>query len=112
MAEFKSGNNGGGSAQSFLVGAAIGGAVGAALALLYAPKKGSDLREDIVSKVGDVSSRFRSAIKNVKDSAEEIMNEGKERGDRVVQEAVQRAEDLIDEADRLINEARSRIGSL
>jgi len=99
------------SVQSFMLGAVVGGAIGASIALLYAPKKGSELRSDIASKVGDVTSRFRTAIGDVRESAEEMMNEGKERGDKLVQEAVGRAEDLINEADRIITEARSKFTS-
>jgi gas vesicle protein len=95
--------------QSFILGAVVGGAVGAGLALLFAPKKGSELRADIAETVGDAASRLREAIGSVRETAEELFNEGKERGDKLIQEAAERAEDLINEADRVIAEVRSKI---
>ncbi len=99
------------SAQTFIIGAVVGGAIGAALALLYAPKKGTELREDIASKVGDLSGRFRSAVGNVTGTVEEMINEGKELGDQVVQDALSKAKNLIHEADLIIQDARSRVTS-
>ena|SRR6185503_17085120 len=98
----------GGSVQPFITGLAIGAVVGATLALLYAPKKGKDLREDIVDTVGDVSQRFRKAVKSVKDAASEMMHDGKEQGSELFQQAMAKAESLIEEADRIISEAKSR----
>lgn len=99
----------GGQIQSFLVGAAIGGAVGAALALLYAPKSGSELREDIGEKVDDISSRFSNLLRKTKEAGEEILHHTSEEAGEVMHEAYEKAERLIDEADRIINDARSRM---
>lgn len=98
----------GGSVQPFITGLTVGAFIGAALALLYAPKKGKELRDDIAETVDDVSSKFRRAIDNVKETVSEIMDEGKEAGNEVFQMAVAKAESLIDEADRIIAEAKSR----
>jgi len=99
----------GGSVQPFITGLTVGAFIGAALALLYAPKKGKDLREDIADTVEDVSSKFRRAIDTVKETVSEIMDEGKVSGNELFQEAVAKAESLIDEADRIIAEAKTRI---
>jgi len=99
----------GGQIQSFLIGAAIGGAVGAAFALLYAPKRGSELREDITSKVDDISTRFSSLIKRTKETGEEMLQSGADTAGEIMHEAYEKAEQLIDEADRIINDARSRM---
>ena len=101
--------NSGASVQSFLIGAAIGGTVGAALALLYAPKKGKELREDITSTVDDVSARFSSLLKRTKETGEEMLQSGVDSASEVMHEAYEKAERLIDEADRIINDARSRM---
>src|SRR2546423_13075947 len=95
--------------QSFMVGAMVGGAVGAAFALLYAPKKGQELRDDISSTVGDISSRLNTVLKSVKEAGEELIGEAEDSGDEMVQEAYKKAESLIDEADRIISEARARV---
>jgi len=101
--------NSGGSVQSFMVGALVGGAVGAAFALLYAPKKGRELREDITSTVGDISSRLSALLKSAKEAGEDLVSEAADTGNELVQEAYKRAESLIDEADRIISDARSRV---
>ena len=97
------------SVQSFLTGALVGGAVGVALALLYAPKKGKELREDISSKVGDISTRLSSLLKSAKEAGEDLVNEGMSAGDELVHQAYKKAEGLIDEADRIITDARARV---
>jgi gas vesicle protein len=99
----------GGSVQSFMTGALVGGAIGAAFALLYAPKKGSDLREDISDTASDISDRFSSLLSKAKEAGEDLINSGKDNADEVVQAAYRKAEDLIEEADRIISEARSRV---
>src|SRR2546421_6450008 len=98
-----------GSVQSFMTGALVGGAIGAAFALLYAPKKGSELREDIAETAGDLSTKMSSLLQKAKDAGEELLGEASDREDEAVQAAYRKAEDLIEEADRIISEARSRV---
>ncbi|HYM19376.1 MAG TPA: YtxH domain-containing protein [Candidatus Kapabacteria bacterium] len=95
--------------QSFLVGAVIGGAVGAVFALLYAPKRGKDLREDISSKVTGLSSQFSSLLKKAKEAGEDLLHDETEVISESMHDAYQKAEELIDEADRIINDARARM---
>jgi gas vesicle protein len=102
-------NNDGGSVQSFLTGAMVGGVIGAAFALLYAPKKGEKLREDISDTFDDISSRLINLLKHTRESGEELANESIDAGDQLLQDAYIRAEDLINEADRIIHDARTRI---
>src|SRR5689334_22198481 len=102
-------NNNTGSVQSFITGAVIGGVVGAAFALLYAPKKGVKLREDIADTFDDLSSRLINLLRHTRESGEDLLNDTMEAGDELVQEAYRKAEDLINEADRIIHEARSRV---
>jgi gas vesicle protein len=46
--------------KGMLVGALIGGAVSGLAALLFAPKKGSELRQDIAAKTGETYSNIAS----------------------------------------------------
>lgn len=48
-------------ATNFIVGAMIGGLVGAVLALLFAPKAGAELRQDIVDYADQVQTEIRQA---------------------------------------------------
>ena len=107
MSDYKS--NSGNAVQSFLTGALIGGAIGAAVALLYAPKKGRKLRGDISDTFDDLSSRLSGLLRHAKESGEDLINDGIEAGDELVHEAYKKAENLINEADRIIHEARERV---
>ena len=46
--------------KGMLVGALIGGAVSGLAALLFAPKKGAELRQDIATKTGETYSNLAS----------------------------------------------------
>lgn len=107
MSDYKS--NTGNSVQSFLTGALIGGAIGAAVALLYAPKKGRKLRENISDTFEDLTSRLSGLIRHAKESGEDLIHDGMEAGDELVHDAYKKAEGLINEADRIIHEAKSRV---
>lgn len=99
------------SVTPFLLGALAGGVVGAAIALLYAPAKGSELREGISEKFDDLSETVNGILSSAKVSAEKMLNEGRERGDRIVGEARERAGSLIEDAERLMESARRRHSS-
>ena len=107
MSDYRS--NSGNSVQTFLTGALIGGAIGAAVALLYAPKKGRKLRGDISDTFDDLSSRLTGLIRHAKESGEDLIQDGLDAGDELVHEAYKKAENLISEADRIIHEAKSRV---
>ena len=58
---------------------ALGATVGAGLALLFAPKKGSDLRRDIKKKIDDIikdvdQMKVEDIKKEFKDKVEEVTN--------------------------------------
>ena len=107
MSDYKS--NESSAVQTFMIGALIGGAIGTAFALLYAPKKGKKFREDISDTFDDISSRLAGLVKHAKESGEDLIHDGMEAGDELVHEAYKKAEGLIHEADRIINDARSRV---
>jgi gas vesicle protein len=48
-------------ATNFLIGAIVGGLVGAGLALLFAPKSGVELRQDISDYADQVQTEIRQA---------------------------------------------------
>jgi gas vesicle protein len=63
----------GGSAAGKIVAFVAGAAVGAAAALLLAPKSGEELRGDIADAVNDGAKQVRSAGRNLKQRAQEIV---------------------------------------
>jgi gas vesicle protein len=48
-------------ATNFLMGAFLGGLIGAGLALLFAPKSGTELRQDIFDYTDQIQTEIRQA---------------------------------------------------
>ena len=55
--------------KGIVIGFIAGGALGAALALLYAPKSGRELRQDIKGKADDYLDEAEKYIAEAKDKA-------------------------------------------
>ena len=60
-----------GMLKGLIIGVLAGGAVGALVALLYAPKSGKELRADIREKTGDLMDDAEQALKEAKNRAGE-----------------------------------------
>ena len=99
-----------GNAGKFILGAGLG----ASLALLFAPKKGSELREELKNKLDDlvnkakdmdleeISEDFSKKVEALKD---EIMDLDKE---KVLSIAKEKSEDLKDKAEELLTLAKEK----
>jgi gas vesicle protein len=92
----------------FVLGVVTGGLVGAAFALLYAPKPGTETRRDLRFRLDDMTDSINDLVRKATSSATEFGNESRARGARVVDDARTKASDLIQNADRTIAEARRR----
>lgn len=92
----------------FVLGVVTGGLVGAAFALLYAPKPGSDMRRDLRFRLDDMTDSINDLINKATGGMPEYGNESRDRGARIVDDARTKASDLIQNADRTIAEARRR----
>lgn len=58
--------------KDLLIGAVVGGVIGAVTALLVAPKSGRELRTDIADQVGNMSEKTQQAVSAVSDKTQEI----------------------------------------
>ena len=96
----------------FALGAIIGGVIGATLALLYAPAEGSDLRQGVKNTLEDLTEGAKDIIRTAKSSAEqlirEVVNDEDEEDLSPTGRTRGRANDIIEDADRAIAEARRR----
>jgi gas vesicle protein len=59
--------------SDLLVGLFIGGLIGTALGILYAPKSGKETREDISSKANELLVKAKDAVEKSKTAYEEAV---------------------------------------
>jgi gas vesicle protein len=95
MANDDQGNSAGTMFLSFLAGAAVG----AGLALLYAPKTGRELRDkiseltdDAVGKIKDYASEAQEKIKSTIEDSKEIISEKKS----IITSAIEAGKEAMD----------------
>jgi gas vesicle protein len=94
------------TAWASLWGLAVGGAAGFALGILLAPDEGRQVRQRLAYLLdrwsGQVAGWVEAMVSEAPPSA------ARETADAVVADARQQAEQLLNEAEALMNEARSR----
>ena len=71
----------------FLKGAAIGAAVAGTFALLFAPKAGKELREDIANKAKDISKDLDEKIKQSKKDAAKLQGDAQKKKLEMIEKA-------------------------
>jgi gas vesicle protein len=97
-----------GMAKGLIVGFIAGSIVGAAIALLYAPKPGKELRADIKEKAGDLIDDAQVFIDKARSKASDIINDGKRKAETLVDDARRQADSILGDADRIISGAKSK----
>lgn len=92
----------------------LGAGIGASLALLFAPKKGSELREDLKKKIDELLNQAKDIdledfsevfIKKIEELKEEIKELDKE---KVLKIAKEKSEDLKNKSEELIVLAKEK----
>lgn len=91
-----------------LFGLFIGGIVGAATALLTAPKSGRELRNDIRLKKDEYLDDTSEYLEIAKTKATDLINEGKKRSEKLISDAKEKATSLIKDANSILNQAKVR----
>ncbi|MFN0156754.1 MAG: YtxH domain-containing protein [Bacteroidota bacterium] len=99
-----------GVVKGLVIGLLAGGAIGAVLALLYAPKSGKELRADIKDRADGLLEDADSYMQAAKSKASDIVSDAKQRSERLVDDARKKATTLIDDADRVISGAKQKAG--
>lgn len=92
--------------KGLLIGFLTGGVVGAAIALLYAPKSGKELRQDLKGKADELIDDAEKYIDVAKEKAVDLINEGKKKSESLVSDAKIKAEELIKDAEKVFSEAK------
>lgn len=104
--------NEGNTVKGFLFGLLAGGALGAALALLYAPKTGTEFRGDIKKRKEELLEDAEEYISSAREKAVHMINDGKKRADSLIIDARKRAEELLHDAEDVLTGAKTKAGDL
>jgi gas vesicle protein len=94
--------------KGLVIGVIAGGAVGALIALLYAPKSGKELRADIKEKADDFMGTAEEYLTKAKESAGQMVSEAKRRSEDLISDAKRKADSLLVDADKIISDARTK----
>ncbi|MEX1031666.1 MAG: YtxH domain-containing protein [Paenibacillaceae bacterium] len=84
--------------KDFLLGAVVGGVIGAITALLLAPKPGEELRADIKDTVNTVTSRTQELAGQVSDRSQTIARNVSERSQVIAKNLGIHTSELVDKA--------------
>ena len=98
-----------GMVKGLVIGLLAGGAIGAIVALLYAPKSGKELRADIREKADGLVGGADEYLHAMKAKAGEIVSEAKQRSEQLISEAKTKADSLLEDADKVISDARQKV---
>lgn len=111
------------SMKGFTAGAIVGALIGAAAALLYAPKPGSDIRQNVASQataLKDKSVDLTAATKEkaaqltnqLKEQSTQIVDKVKEKTSSVTDETIdeEKVEELVDSAEEAVTDFAATIG--
>lgn len=100
----------------FLKGLLLGGLIGSAIALLYAPKSGKETREDLGKKTDELLNKAReeyetalSKTKLTYDAAIKRLNELENVAKQKVEEVESKVEDLTEKSKETVEESKSRL---
>jgi len=104
--------NEGNTVKGFLLGLLAGGALGAALALLYTPKTGTEFRGDIKKRKDELLEDAEEYISSAREKAVHMINDGKKRADSLIIDARKRAEELLHDAEDVLTGAKTKAGEL
>lgn len=96
------------TAKGLLLGFITGGLVGAAVALLYAPKSGRELRSDIRLKKDELLDDTSEYLQIAKTKASDMINEGKKKSEELISDARKKANTLIGDANSILNDAKEK----
>jgi gas vesicle protein len=94
--------------KGLLIGFIAGGAIGAIFGMLYAPKSGKELRDDLKMKSNEYLDEADKYVAEAKDRAKELINEGRKRSEKLIIDAKTKSAELLKDAEKVFSDARSK----
>jgi gas vesicle protein len=98
--------------KNFIIGFLAGSAIGAVAALLMATKPGKELRDELMKKKEDILDEADGYLSDAKGKAKDIINAGKERSDKLINEAKVKSEELLKDAEKMFSEAKTKASTI
>ncbi|OGU77034.1 MAG: gas vesicle protein [Ignavibacteria bacterium RBG_16_34_14] len=98
--------------KGLLIGLLIGGAIGAVLGLLFAPKSGRELRQDIKNKSDEYLDDAEKYITDARTKAKDLINEGKRRSEQLISDAKTKSGELLKDAERIFKDAKAKTSNV
>ncbi|MBI5647898.1 MAG: YtxH domain-containing protein [Ignavibacteriae bacterium] len=96
-------------AKGLIIGFLSGAVVGGVIALLYAPKSGKELRQDLKRKGEEIAEDVEEYLKDAQAKAKHLINEGKEKSAHLITEAREKAEGLLKDAEQIMSDAKKKV---
>lgn len=87
----------------------IGGGIGATLALLFAPKSGSEMREDISIAATNGMEKTKETVGKLRENANSYYETAKDKATTLYNTVAHKAEDIADDIKELPDTAESMI---
>lgn len=97
------------NAAGFLLGALTGALIGAGVALLFAPKTGKKMREDLMKTYEGASEKISSFASDAFDRAGEVVGRASDRASDLVDQAAGTAHDAVDQGRNKVNHVMSSV---
>lgn len=99
-----------GVGRGLFVGFLLGSVAGSVIALLYAPKTGKELRGDIRERSDDFLKDTENYIEQARSRANDLINEGKKKSEKMVADAKVKVDELLGEAEDVLEKAKEKTG--
>jgi gas vesicle protein len=93
-----------GSGSSFVMGLLTGTVLGAGLGMLFAPKAGSELRNQLSEQAGNLANQASEGYRRASNTANEWAEKGREKGREVYDRAREAVARGTEEAERYVRD--------
>ncbi len=97
--------------KGIFLGLLAGGLLGAVAGMLFAPKSGKELRDDIRSRTNGYMDDADKYIADAKDKAKDLINEGKKKSEKLINDAKIKSDELLKDAEKVFGEAKAKANS-